>query len=220
MPIILIFPSLSSLHVGFHLSFPLSPTSVSIASSCSVSFLLSAWLADVLHAEQGLERAGALPAAGEAVLPLHLMPRLCPLIIRMCWIQQSHFSLVWQHISRVGESPTLQHTLIQEDFPQQTRAFFSSGKRELDSHYGHPAGCSWNNAIVLHHSSTWKHREDGAEGLISCTCSWDALQNMSSLALGWEHQSACSHLLPKAGTFLRALGCCDNFCIPIETPAC
>lgn len=142
MLITLIFPSFSSLHTGFHLSFLLSSASVCIAPSCSVLFLLSALPADALHAEQGLEWARALPAAGEAVLPFHLMSHLCPLIIRMCWIQQSHFSLVWQHISRVGENPTPQHTLIQEGFPQQTWAFFSSGKRELDSPYGHPTGCS------------------------------------------------------------------------------
>lgn len=55
MLITLIFPSFSSFHTGFHLSFLLSSASVGIAPSCSVLFLLSTSPADVLYAEQGLE---------------------------------------------------------------------------------------------------------------------------------------------------------------------
>lgn len=80
----------------------------------------------------------------------------------------------------LGGSPCPSEPLTQEGIPWQTRSFFPSGKRGLDSLCAHPARCFWDTVVVLYLSFTWNYREGSAESLISCICSLDALQNMSA----------------------------------------
>lgn len=126
--IILISPSFS-LHTGFQLSLPPPPLllpALILSSCCSFPLQCGPPMCS--------EGVGASKRQWCASIQCHI----CAMVIKKHGIHSAwHDSTA----AGLGGSPCPSEPLTQEGIPWQTRSFFPSGKRGLDSLCAHPARC-------------------------------------------------------------------------------